>query len=129
MYREAFETVLFYQALWLQVSGPAHGAVLGGAAAAIAVLGIVTWLIMRFGVRLPLRQLFLATAVIMVVLAIVLAGKGVMALQEAGTIGMHMLPLPRIEWLGFYPTAQGVAVQSALLLTAIGVTLWQRRKA
>jgi len=128
VYREAFETVLFYQALWLQVSGPAHGAVLGGALAAAAVLGIVTWLIMRFGVRLPLRQVFLATAVIMVVLAIVLAGKGVMALQEAGTLGMHALPLPRIDWLGFYPTLQGVSVQATLLLLAIGVTLWQRRR-
>lgn len=127
VYRECFETVLFYQALWLQVSGAAYGAVIGGAATAALALGVVVWLILRFGVRLPLRQLFLATAVIMVALAIVLAGDGVMSLQEAGKVGMRMLPLPRIEWLGIYPTVQGLAVQGGMLLLAIGLALRQRR--
>jgi high-affinity iron transporter len=127
VYREAFETVLFYQALWLQVSGTARGAVIGGAALAAALLGILVWLIVRFGVRLPLRQLFLATAVFMVALAIVLAGDGIMSLQEAGKIGMRVLPLPRIEWLGIYPTVQGLAVQVGMLLLAIGLALRQRR--
>jgi high-affinity iron transporter len=127
VYRECFETVLFYQALWLQVSGAAYGAVIGGAVAAALALAVIVWLILRFGVRLPLRQLFLATAVIMVALAIVLAGDGVMSLQEAGKIGMRTLPLPRIEWLGIYPTAQGLAVQGGMLLLAVVLALRQRR--
>jgi high-affinity iron transporter len=128
VYRECFETVLFYQALWLQVSGAAYGAVIGGAALAALALAVIVWLILRFGVRLPLRQLFLATAVIMVALAIVLAGDGVMSLQEAGKVGMRTLPVPRIEWLGIYPTAEGLAVQGGMLLLAVALALRQRRK-
>jgi high-affinity iron transporter len=128
VYREAFETVLFYQALWLQVSSAGHGAVVGGALAAAAALAVTVWVIQRFGVRLPLRTLFLATAVIMVALAVVLAGDGVMSLQEAGKIGMRPLPLPRIEWLGIYPTLQGLALQCGLVLLAVCIALWQRRR-
>ena len=91
VYRECFETVLFYQALWLQVSGAAYGAVIGGAALAALALAVIVWMILRFGVRLPLRQLFLATAVIMVALAIVLAGDGVAPHLRA----LHELDLKR----------------------------------
>jgi high-affinity iron transporter len=113
--------------LWLQVSGAAYAAVIGGATLAALALAVIVWMILRFGVRLPLRQLFLATAVIMVALAIVLAGDGVMSLQEAGKVGMRTLPLPRIEWLGIYPTVQGLAVQGGMLLLAVALALRQRR--
>lgn len=128
VYREAFETVLFYQALWLQVEAGAHGAVFAGAGGALLLLGIVIWLIQRFGVRLPLRQLFLGSAAIMVLLALVLAGKGVLALQEAGRVGLTLLPLPRIDWLGFYPSAQGVGLQAVLLLLAVVLFIRQRTR-
>jgi high-affinity iron transporter len=58
------------------------------------------------------------------VLAVVLAGKGVAALQEAGLVGV--VPVrwaPRIAMLGLYPTVQGLSAQAvtlAILLTGFG---------
>ncbi len=64
VYREVFETILFYQALWLQVQADAQHAVWVGAGVAAALLVAITWMIERFGVRLPLRQFFLGSAVL-----------------------------------------------------------------
>ena len=52
VYREAFETVLFYQALWVQVA-PAYVPVLGGLISAVGALAILGWLIFRGSIRLP----------------------------------------------------------------------------
>ncbi|WP_428060208.1 hypothetical protein [Brevundimonas sp.] len=32
-------------------------------------------------------------------------------MQEAGLISLHPLALPRFDWLGFYPTIEGVLAQ------------------
>ena len=54
VYREAFETVLFYQALWQQAGRSASGSIGVGLAAAVFALAAIAWLILRFGMRLPL---------------------------------------------------------------------------
>jgi high-affinity iron transporter len=127
VYREVFETILFYQALWVQVEREAHQAVFGGAAVAVVVLVAVMVAVERFGVRLPLRRFFLASAMLMITLAVIFAGKGIMALQEAGLVAMHPLPLPRLEWIGFYPNAQVLAAQLVLLAGAAGLFARERR--
>lgn len=129
VYREVFEVILFYQALWAQVDSTAHNAVLGGAVAAIVLLAVVTVLINRFGMRLPLSKFFTITAYLMIALAFVFAGKGVAALQEAGRIPMDPVNFPRIELLGIYPNLQGLLLQALVLALAIGLVLWQKRKA
>jgi high-affinity iron transporter len=127
VYREVFETILFYQALWLQVESAAQHAIWMGAGLAAVLLVAITFAIERFGVRLPLRQFFLGSAILMIVLAVIFAGKGVMALQEAGLVGMHPLPLPRLEWIGFYPNAQVLATQLLMLAGAIWIFLLDQR--
>ena len=119
VYREAFETVLFYQALVSQV-GAGRGDVLlgGGAAAALALFG-VTWGLWRLGRRLPLRQFFTASSVLLFLLALVLAGRGVAALQEAAWVPQTAIPLPRFDWFGIYPTLEGVALQLLLVVVAL----------
>ena len=122
VYREAFETILFYAALW---SEGAHAAVAGGAAAAAVALIALAWAFLRYSRRLPIRQFFLLSSWLMAILAVVLAGKGVAALQEAGWIGAKPLgPLPPIDAIGFYPTLETVLAQVAtiaILLIAFGV--------
>jgi len=55
---------------------------------------------------------------------VVLAGKGVAALQEAGLIDIHPLAaVPRVELLGIFPTVEGVVAQVATLL-AILLGFW-----
>lgn len=115
VYREILETVLFYETLWLQ-SGLLLPLV-AGAAVAVAALLALGWLVFRIGARLPLRQFFQFNGVLMFVLAIVFAGKGVSALQEAGLINVTFIGLPRVDWLGIYPTIQSVGTQAVILFT------------
>ncbi|RME32550.1 MAG: hypothetical protein D6786_10285 [Gammaproteobacteria bacterium] len=115
-YREVFETILFYQVLWLQSAGQERDAMLLGIATAVAALLVLGWLIWQFSARLPLRLFFNINALLLFVLAVVFAGKGIAALQEAGLLPVTLLGLPRIDWLGIYPTLQGLVLQFLILL-------------
>jgi high-affinity iron transporter len=128
VYREVFETILFLTALWTQGGG---SAMLAGIGAAIFVLTVVAWAMLRLSRTLPIAKFFQYSAMLMAVLAVVLAGKGVAALQEAGMLDLHPLALPRLEWLGFFPTIEGVVAQLAAILTlAFGfVTASRKAKA
>ncbi|TAK38456.1 MAG: c-type cytochrome [Lysobacteraceae bacterium] len=126
VYREAFETVLFYAALWSQGN---HAAVLAGAATAVLALAVIAWLMLRFTRRLPFGKFFAASALLMAVLAVVLAGKGVAALQEAGWLPVSLVPLPRIDLLGMYPTLQGVGAQLLVLGVLLAGFAWNARSA
>lgn len=121
VYREVFETILFYAALWSQGT---QGALLGGAALAIVCLALVAWGLLVFSKRLPISQFFAYSALLIAALAVILAGKGVAGLQEAGVMDVHPLAaLPRVEVLGLFPTWEGLAAQ-LLALTAIIVGFW-----
>jgi high-affinity iron transporter len=119
VYREVFETILFYQALWVQTDANGKSMTLGGFGAGILVLAVLAWVIMRYSARLPLRQFFSVTGILMFVLAVVFAGKGVAALQEAGYIPVSPVSFPRIDLLGIYPNLQGLLLQLGLLLLAL----------
>ncbi len=126
VYREILETVLFYETLWLQ-SAQALPLVLGAAAAACA-LAVLGWLLFRVGARLPLRQFFQVNGIFMFVLAVVFAGKGISALQEAGWVNVTFINLPRIDLLGLYPTAQTAGMQAAVIVVGIGWWLISSRR-
>ncbi|HEY9541018.1 MAG TPA: FTR1 family protein, partial [Luteimonas sp.] len=126
VYREAFETVLFYAALWSQGH---HGAILAGAAAAVAALAVIAWLMLRYSRRMPFGTFFAVSAALVAVLAVVLAGKGVAALQEAGWLPMAMFDGPRIDLLGIHPTVQGISVQLAVLAVLVIGFIWNTRNA
>ena len=134
VYREGFETILFYKAL-LTSAGAAQGggggasAVAAGIAAGAVGLLVVYLAINRFGVRIPLRPFFAVTSAMLYYMAFVFAGKGIADLQEAGLVRTTVLDwAPRIPVLGIYPTAESLALQGvlvALLLFAIG---WLQRR-
>jgi len=119
VYREILETVLFYQALWIQTELSGQSMIFIGFLVASAILAVVAWIILRYSTRLPLRQFFAATSIFMFLLAIVFAGKGVAALQEAGKLAMDPVSIPTIDILGIYPNIQGLLVQLALLFFAV----------
>ena len=128
VYREVFETILFYQALWVQTDSAGKTMALSGFGAGVAVLAVLAWVIMRYSARLPLRQFFSFTGILMFVLAVVFAGKGVAALQEAGYIPVNPVHFPRIDLLGIYPNLQGLMLQLALLLLALFLWYGMPRK-
>ena len=129
VYREGFETVLFFQALAAS-GGPGGGAgtwiPLGaGIGAGAAVLAVVYVAINRFGVRLPLKPLFGVTGSLLYYMAFVFAGKGVAELQEAGAVPLTPLPwAPRVPAMGIYPTTESLAVQLVLVLLALLALVW-----
>jgi high-affinity iron transporter len=125
VYREGFETVLFYKALF--VAGAAGGTmpIVGGILAGSVVLVGVYIAINRFGVRLPLKPFFAVTSAFLYYMAFVFAGKGVAELQEGGLIGTTVLSwAPRIPALGVYPTAESLGAQGLLLLLALLALVW-----
>ncbi|MDH5736436.1 MAG: FTR1 family protein, partial [Gammaproteobacteria bacterium] len=119
VYREVFETILFYQALWVQTDTHGHNMTLAGFGTASAVLALVAWLIMKYSIRLPLRMFFSVAGMLMLSLAIIFAGKGVAALQEAGYIPISVVDFPRIDILGVYPNLQGLLLQAGLIALAM----------
>jgi high-affinity iron transporter len=127
VYREVFETILFFAAL----SGEGRlGALVGGGAAALALLAVIAVLMLRFSRRLPIAKFFAYSSALIAVLAVVLAGKGVAALQEAGMIGVTPLAwAPRVEILGLYPTLEGLLAQGATLAILLAGFARNRRGA
>ena len=128
VYRELFETILFYQALWVQTDAGAQHSVVAGGVTALALLVAITLLIQRFGVRIPLARFFTVSAWMMIPLAFVFAGKGVAALQEAGRLPVDPVSFPQIEWLGIYPNAEGLILQLLVLVVAVWM-FWRQRQA
>jgi len=126
VYREVFETVLFYQALWLQAGAAARSAVLIGFVAGAAALVLLAWAIVRFSVRLPLSLFFGASALLLAVLAVVFAGQGIAALQEAGKLPVSPLDFPAVPLLGIYPNLQGLLLQLALVTVIVAGWLMMR---
>ena len=118
VYREVFETILFYQSLWLQGGSVNQLSFIAGIAAALFALLVLGVGVFKFALKLPLKAFFGSTAILMIVLAVVMTGKGVAALQEAGTLALSQLSLPTISWLGIYPTVQGIAAQAVVLVLA-----------
>jgi high-affinity iron transporter len=117
VYREVFETILFFAALSAEGR---IGALLAGAGAGLVLLALIALLMLRFSRKLPIAQFFSYSSALIAVLAVILAGKGVAALQEAGLIGV--VPVrwaPRIAMLGLYPTAQGLVAQAVTLATLL----------
>jgi high-affinity iron transporter len=128
VYREVAETVLFYQTLWLQTEPSNHGYLLGGLLSATLILLAMAWLMFRLSVRLPLRLFFQANAVLLTVLAVVFAGKGIAALQEAGKLRVDPINFPEIHILGIYPTLESLGLQLALIVVTIVWLIYERTR-
>jgi high-affinity iron transporter len=126
VYREVFETILFFAAL------SAEGrtvALLGGAFAGLAVLGLIALAMLRFSRRLPIGKFFAYSSALIAVLAVVLAGKGVAAIQEAGLLGVTpAAAAPRLTILGLYPTVEGLVAQALILIALLLGFGWNRRE-
>jgi high-affinity iron transporter len=130
VYREGAETALFYQALFNEGPHVALPISLGIVAGFVA-LAVVFTMFYRFGVKIPLRPFFSVTSVLLYYMAFVFTGKGVRELQEGDIIPLSAIRgFPHVEWLGLFPSWQGVLAQLALLLLfafAVLKTFWPKR--
>jgi high-affinity iron transporter len=103
-------------------------AFVGGAVAAVVGLIAIAWLIVRGGARLPIGPFFGATAALLALLAVVLAGQGVAALQEAGVLDVHPIGGPRIPMLGVYPDLFAATLQVVVALLVVAIVAQRRRQ-
>lgn len=133
VFREGFETVLFYQALALFAQGLGLYVWLGAITAAIA-LGGVGYAILGLGRKLPLKPLLIGGASVLLLLSVAFVGNAVRSLQSAALLGATPVAHPRLpvfaaELTGIHPTQEGLIVQAALLaiyvLGALWVFAWQ----
>jgi high-affinity iron transporter len=133
VFREGFETVLFYQALALFAEGLILWVVLGAVAAAVALAG-VAYAILKLGKQLPLRPMLIAGASVLLLLSIAFVGNAVLSLQEADYLAATPVAHPRLpvflaELTGIHPTKQGLIIQGVMLgiyiLGALYVFAWQ----
>ncbi|MGH7850435.1 MAG: FTR1 family protein [Thermodesulfobacteriota bacterium] len=124
VYREAFETVLFYQALWFQ-SENSQAAVLWGFAAGAVLLVLLFYVIFKLALRIPLKYFFSVTSVFLYLLSFILLGKGISELQEAGIVGATPVDyIPHIDILGLYPTLETSVPQAVLLAAFVFALVW-----
>lgn len=115
VYREIFETVLFYQALWAQTNDSTRPALWSGMLAAVLTLLVTGWGLFRFGIRLPLNSFFSGTSILLAILAVIFAGQGVASLQEAGIVAASPVNFISLPMLGVLPTAQTLMTQVAVI--------------
>jgi len=117
VYREIFEVVLFYEALWVQAGDAGHSAVLAGVGAAALLLAAAGWGIFKYSLRLPLGPFFSAMSILMTLLAVIFAGQGIAALQEAGAVSASHIAFFTLPILGIHPTLESLGAQ--VLVAAI----------
>ena len=128
VYREGFETILFYKALF-NSGGPSGGvSVIAGIAAGAVGLVLIYIAINELGLRVAMKPFFTVTGIMLYYMAFVFAGKGIAELQSAGILSLTVIEkAPRLPVFGIYPTLESLVVQGALLALAIVAVIWAMR--
>ncbi len=123
VYREGFETALFYQSLMSFGDGLGQW-ILVGVGLALIALAIVAFLVFKVGRKLPIKT-FMNTAVAMVMAtSVAFLGNAVNTLQSADVIAFHRTSGPRLpiflaEATGIWPTVPSLVAQVALSLVYV----------
>lgn len=126
VFREVFESVLFLSALDIESGGKQGHAIMFGVIAAFIIVIAFAVIVLQYSARLPIARLFRVSSFVMGVLAFVLTGKGVHALQECGILPIHGLPVFRLELIGLFPTVETCAAQ--LVVLAVLIAVWNLGK-
>jgi len=128
VYREGFETILFYKALFTSGGGASGVPVVAGIAAGSVGLVAIYLLVNQLGLRVAMKPFFAVTGVMLYYMAFVFAGKGIAELQGAQLVPLTVIEgAPRIPVLGIYPTLESLIVQGLLLVLAVAAAIWVMR--
>lgn len=132
VYREGAEVILFYQPL---LNGDNMNMVWLGFIIGCVCLVFVYLAIRFLSVRLPLKPFFLATSILMAIMAIAFLGSGIKELIEGDVIPMTspawVAWIPSnslLEILGIYPCVQTIVPQLILLaITVVTFIYWLKK--
>ncbi|MCD6038381.1 MAG: putative iron/lead transporter [Nitrososphaeraceae archaeon] len=121
VYREGFETVLFYQAM-LSFAKYMEWYVIAGMTLGLTIIVGIVFLIRKLGKKLPLRVLFGLTMGVGAYMSIAFMGNAIREFQEVGYISTtHMFgTIPRLDinlatMTGIHPTLETIVAQFILL--------------
>ena len=116
VYREGFETVLFYKALYLYAGEISKG-IIPGFLVGCVFLAVMFVLINKIGVKVPIKWFFGFTSILLYFMAFTFMGKGIHELQMGEAVSLTAADFaPEISWLGMYPTWETFIAQSLLLI-------------
>jgi len=116
VYREGFETVLFYKALYLY-AGNVNNGIIPGFVAGCIFLVFIFYLINKVGIQIPIKWFFGVTSLLLYFMAFTFMGKGLHELQMGEALSLTPAYFsPEISWLGMYPTWETFIGQSLLLI-------------
>lgn len=129
VFREGAEVVLFYQPMITQTTS--IGAVWLGLGIGILVILLVYFLIRVYSVKLPLKPFFMATSILMSIMAVAFIGAGIWELFfDSGMLNAsEQLISPSLEWMiendvlnffGIYPV-YGTIIPQIILFIALTV--------
>jgi high-affinity iron transporter len=130
VYREGFETVLFYQAM-LSFAKYMEWYVVAGFVVGLAVIVATAIVVRKLGRRLPLKVLFALTMGIGAYMSIAFMGNAIREFQEVGYISTtHLIgTVPRLDinlatMTGIHPTVETIVAQIALLAVYVVGSLY-----
>jgi len=134
VFREGFETVLFYEAVAARAGGAAGSSMLlGGFLSGCVALGALYAAFQKLGPRIPMRAFFNVTGGLLYFMAFRFAGAGVRELQEAGvmdqtSIGFFSGSTFLEQWLGIYPYVEPLVLQAVLVALAMFALFYGLRR-
>jgi len=123
IYREMFEVVLFFRGLLLESPGESGSVALGAAVGLLALVGLVI-AFQKLGRKLKPRPLLITCGILLCLLAVLMVGNGVRALQEVGLVPLTVWGGFEVRALGVYPTREGLLSQAFVLLALLLSALW-----
>jgi len=119
-YREAFETVLFYQAMIINTPKTDLNYVIFGFLLGLITIIIISYGILKLQLKLPLNLIFPITSTLLYILSFIFTGQAIRSFQEANLISTTSLNfLPTIDFLGIYPTIETTLAQSIFIILVI----------
>ncbi|OJW05344.1 MAG: hypothetical protein BGO39_33610 [Chloroflexi bacterium 54-19] len=126
IFREGAETVLFFLGMG---SGISAGDLILGLAIGAVLLGILGFLLVVVGVRIPMGPFFRVASILVFYLCFKFVGTGVHALQVGGVVPSTTATyLPENGFFGLFPTWETTLAQVALLLIGAGLVLYNHFK-
>ncbi|MFP7231400.1 FTR1 family protein [Bacillus subtilis] len=112
--REGLETVIFFIGL---VGKLPLTELVGGTAAGLIVLVIAGILMIKLGMRIPLKPFFLLSMAVVLYMCVKFLGTGIHSLQLAGILPSYAESwLPSVSILGIYPSVYSTIPQLLILL-------------
>ena len=138
VFREGAEVILFCQQYFSRAGEMEHGflAVFAGIIIGLAIVMIVFFLIRYFGLKLPLKPLFMVTSIFMAIMSIAFLGAGMwelfldggLAERIGGVVQSLSGTIPSLAWMngsdiltffGIYPTWLTLGPQIILTIITI----------